>query len=68
MLNFIASTVTFLVALGAVGASAIAVWQDYENRASEPRWYFVDLKDTVIKAALFTGGICVFITWLRVVF
>lgn len=63
----VTSAVTFLVALGAIAASGFAVWQDYENRANVPRWYYIDLQDTIIKAALFIGGLCVFATWLRVV-
>ncbi len=67
-MNFFASTVSFLVAVSAVFGSAIATWQDYANRAVEPRWYFISLKDTALKVALFVGGLCVFDTWLRVVF
>lgn len=68
MISFIASSVTFLAALAAVGGSVFAVWQDYENRVVEPRWYFLGLKDAALKAGLFVTGICVFHVWLRAVF
>jgi hypothetical protein len=67
--NFIASSITFLVAIGAVAAAGLAVYQDYEGREDGDKyWFWQDWIDAVVKISLFIGGLAVFHTWLRVVF
>jgi hypothetical protein len=67
--NFIASSITFLVAIVAVAAAGLAVYQDYEGREQGDKfWFWQDWMDATIKVALVIGGLAVFHTWLRVVF